>query len=94
MTSRQMKLGAFMYPGGHHVAAWRHPDVSASATTDFAYRARFAQTAERVGIESLWTLGMTWPGKMFEVHRMSGEQHGHAVGRYLPAAESELPFHP
>ncbi len=28
-TKRQMKLGAFMYPGGHHVAAWRHPDVSA-----------------------------------------------------------------
>src|SRR5258705_4526124 len=35
----QLKLGAFMYPAGHHVAAWRHPDVSAFATTDFAYRA-------------------------------------------------------
>ena len=45
-------------------------------------------------VESLRSLGMAWPGKMFEVHRMSGEQHGHAVGRYLPAAESELPFHP
>jgi FMN-dependent oxidoreductase (nitrilotriacetate monooxygenase family) len=43
---RQMKLGAFMYPGGHHVAAWRHPDVSATATTDFAYRAAFARKAE------------------------------------------------
>ena len=46
------------------------------------------------GIESLRALGMARPGKMFEVHRMSGEQHGHAVGRYLPAVESELPFHP
>lgn len=45
-TPRQMKLGAFMYPAGHHVAAWRHPDVSASATTDFAYRATFARKAE------------------------------------------------
>jgi FMN-dependent oxidoreductase (nitrilotriacetate monooxygenase family) len=43
---RQLKLGAFMYPAGHHVAAWRHPDVSATATTDFAYRADFARKAE------------------------------------------------
>ena len=41
-----LKLGAFMYPAGHHVAAWRHPDVSASATTDFSYRAAFARKAE------------------------------------------------
>jgi FMN-dependent oxidoreductase (nitrilotriacetate monooxygenase family) len=42
----QLKLGAFMYPAGHHVAAWRHPNVSAFATTDFAYRAAFAKKAE------------------------------------------------
>ncbi|HVJ43415.1 MAG TPA: LLM class flavin-dependent oxidoreductase [Dongiaceae bacterium] len=42
----QLKLGAFMYPAGHHVAAWRHPDVSAAATTDFAYRVDFARKAE------------------------------------------------
>jgi hypothetical protein len=42
----QLKLGAFMYPAGHHVAAGRHPDVLASATTDFAYRANFARKAE------------------------------------------------
>ncbi|MDY0872065.1 LLM class flavin-dependent oxidoreductase [Dongia rigui] len=45
-AKRQMKLGAFMYPGGHHVAAWRHPDVSAKATTDFQYRVAFAKAAE------------------------------------------------
>ncbi len=45
-TKREMKLGAFMYPGGHHVAAWRHPDVSAKATTDFQYRVAFAKAAE------------------------------------------------
>src|SRR6185503_13767384 len=33
-------------------------------------------------------------GKMFEVSRMGGEQHGHALGRYLAIANSELPFHP
>jgi ribosomal protein S18 acetylase RimI-like enzyme len=45
-------------------------------------------------IESLGALGMPRPCKMFEVSRMSGEQHGHAVGRYLAIALSELPFHP
>ncbi len=51
---RQMKLGAFMYPGGHHVAAWRHPDVSATATTDFAYRVTFAQAAERAKFDLIF----------------------------------------
>jgi FMN-dependent oxidoreductase (nitrilotriacetate monooxygenase family) len=51
---RQMKLGAFMYPGGHHVAAWRHPDVSAFATTDFSYRVKFAQAAERAKFDLIF----------------------------------------
>lgn len=42
-----MKLAAFYYPTGHHVAAWRDRDVPLSAATDFACRVRFAQTAER-----------------------------------------------
>jgi alkanesulfonate monooxygenase SsuD/methylene tetrahydromethanopterin reductase-like flavin-dependent oxidoreductase (luciferase family) len=25
----QMRLGAFLYPGGHHVAAWLHPEAQA-----------------------------------------------------------------
>jgi ribosomal protein S18 acetylase RimI-like enzyme len=37
---------------------------------------------------------MARPGEMFEIGRMSGEQHGHALGRYLAIANSELPFHP
>jgi FMN-dependent oxidoreductase (nitrilotriacetate monooxygenase family) len=50
----QMKLGAFMYPAGHHVAAWRHPDVSASATSDFAYRAAFARKAEAAKFDHIF----------------------------------------
>lgn len=46
------------------------------------------------GFEPFRSLGMTRPGKMLEVGRMGGEQHGHAVGRYLAAANSELPFDP
>ena len=44
------------------------------------------------GIEPLRALWMARPGKMLEVGRMSGEQHGHAVGRYLATANSGLPF--
>ena len=28
---RQLKLNLFIYPGGHHEAAWRHPEVPAGA---------------------------------------------------------------
>jgi ribosomal protein S18 acetylase RimI-like enzyme len=53
-----------------------------------------AANAFENGIEPLRTLGVARPGKMFEVGRMGGEQHGHALGRYLATANSELPFHP
>ena len=43
----QLRLGAFMYPAGHHVAAWRHPETAADATTNLRQRIAFAQAAER-----------------------------------------------
>ena len=30
-----LSLGAFLYPSGHHIAAWRHPDAKADAGIDF-----------------------------------------------------------
>lgn len=49
MTSigRQMRLGAFLRPAGHHVAAWRHPSADADAGLDFSRFIRLAQIAER-----------------------------------------------
>jgi len=44
---RQMKLGAFFHPTGHHIASWRHPDAYAHAHVDFAHYKELAQTAER-----------------------------------------------
>jgi len=44
---RQMKLGAFFHPTGHHIASWRHPDAYAPAHVDFAHYKQLAQTAER-----------------------------------------------
>jgi N-acetyl-S-(2-succino)cysteine monooxygenase len=39
-----MKLGAFLRSYGHHVAAWRHPDVAEDNLADYV---RYARTAER-----------------------------------------------
>ncbi len=41
-----LHLGAFLYPGGHHVAAWRHPDAKADAGIDPGHYRRLAQVAE------------------------------------------------
>lgn len=45
--TRQMKLGAFLMPTGHHIAAWRHPKAAADAGIDIAHMVRLATTAER-----------------------------------------------
>lgn len=48
MTGRQkqLKLGAFLYPTGHHIAAWRHPLTQADAGSNFAHYVELAQIAE------------------------------------------------
>ncbi|HVG51004.1 MAG TPA: LLM class flavin-dependent oxidoreductase [Xanthobacteraceae bacterium] len=43
----QVKLGAFLHPTGHHIAAWRYPDSYAAASVDFNHYAELARTVER-----------------------------------------------
>lgn len=43
----KMRLGAFLMAGGHHIAAWRHPDAHASAGSDIGHMIALARTAER-----------------------------------------------
>ncbi|WDY60064.1 LLM class flavin-dependent oxidoreductase [Pseudomonas sp. PSKL.D1] len=50
---RQMSLGAFLMATGHHVAAWRHPDVPADPL-DFATYRRAAQIAEAACFDALF----------------------------------------
>ncbi len=47
MSQRHMKLGAFLMAGGHHVAAWRHPDAHAQAGSDIDHFIELARIAER-----------------------------------------------
>lgn len=48
MSSRKghLRLGAFLYPTGHHIAAWRHPDSQVDAGRNFRHYVRLAQAAE------------------------------------------------
>ena len=49
--NRQMKLGAFLMPAGHHIAAWRHPEAAATMGVDVASYIQVAQTAEKAGFD-------------------------------------------
>ncbi|RWC31789.1 MAG: LLM class flavin-dependent oxidoreductase [Mesorhizobium sp.] len=46
MTSRQMKLGAFLWATGHHIAAWRHPKAHVTSGIDIDHYIQLAHTAE------------------------------------------------
>jgi FMN-dependent oxidoreductase (nitrilotriacetate monooxygenase family) len=45
--TRQLHLGVFIYPGGHHIAAWRHPNMRAERITELDYYIEAGQLAER-----------------------------------------------
>ena len=47
MAARQMKLGLFVRPCGHHIASWRHPLCQADAGVNFPHFVEMARTAER-----------------------------------------------
>lgn len=52
--SRQMKLGAFLMAGGHHIAAWRHPDAYAPAGVDIDHFIALARIAEKGKFDMLF----------------------------------------
>jgi FMN-dependent oxidoreductase (nitrilotriacetate monooxygenase family) len=51
---RRLSLGAFLMETGHHVAAWRAPDVPPHAALDFGLYKRLAQAAERACFDALF----------------------------------------
>lgn len=54
-TNKQMKLGLFTRPVGHHIAAWRHPDSDIDANVNFQRFIEMAQTAERGRFDMLFS---------------------------------------
>ncbi|UVC15872.1 LLM class flavin-dependent oxidoreductase [Mesorhizobium onobrychidis] len=51
---RQMKLGAFLWATGHHIAAWRHPQAHVKAGVDIDHYIRLARTAEAAKFDMLF----------------------------------------
>jgi len=54
MSARQMKLGAFLWATGHHIAAWRHPEAHVTAGIDIDHYIRLARTAEAAKLDMIF----------------------------------------
>jgi len=53
-TQRQMHLGAFFFGVGHHLAAWRHPDVDATSAVTPATLKNWARQAEAAKFDAIF----------------------------------------
>ncbi|MCU1567850.1 MAG: class flavin-dependent oxidoreductase [Pseudarthrobacter sp.] len=51
---RQLKLNLFIYPGGHHEAAWRHPKSHTDRLLDIRFYQELAQRAEAAGLDAVF----------------------------------------
>lgn len=54
MSKREMHLGIFILGTGHHMAAWRHPNVPADGAEDFQFFKKVAQMAEKGKMDMLF----------------------------------------
>src|SRR3954453_8368411 len=54
MNTRQLKLNLFIYPGGHHEAAWRHPYSAIGRVRDIGYSHDLARRAEAEKLDAVF----------------------------------------
>lgn len=52
--SRTLRLGAFLFSVGHHMAAWRHPDVDPRDAVRFDHILRTTKAAEDAGFDAVF----------------------------------------
>lgn len=52
--TRKLKLGAFMFVPGNHIAGWRHPDAVPGGEADFAHYLEIARIAERGKMDAVF----------------------------------------
>jgi FMN-dependent oxidoreductase (nitrilotriacetate monooxygenase family) len=53
-SKRQLHLGAFLQGVGHHLAAWRHPDVDPRGATRLAHFKQLAHIAEAAKFDAIF----------------------------------------
>ncbi|MDP9985389.1 FMN-dependent oxidoreductase (nitrilotriacetate monooxygenase family) [Arthrobacter oryzae] len=51
---RQLKLNLFIYPGGHHEPAWRHPKSQTDRLLDIGFYQELAQRAEAAKLDAVF----------------------------------------
>jgi FMN-dependent oxidoreductase (nitrilotriacetate monooxygenase family) len=73
--TRQLSLNAFIYPAGHHEAAWRHPTSAAERIYDAAYYQDIARTAEAAKLDAVF---------FADGPALQGDITHNAVGRLEP----------
>ena len=54
MAKRQLNLNLFIYPDGHHEAAWRYPGAEIGRLTDIGWFQGLAQQAERAAFDAIF----------------------------------------
>lgn len=54
MSERQLSLNLFIYPNGHHEAAWRHPQSAPESCMDIGYYQQLALRAEREKLDAIF----------------------------------------
>jgi len=54
LSRKQMHLGAFFFGVGHHLAAWRHPDVDAGAASRIESLKEWARIAEAAKFDAIF----------------------------------------
>lgn len=67
--SRELHLNLFVHTRGHHESAWRHPDASPLALTDFNYYRRLADLAEGAAFDAVFLADVL----------ALGQRHGHSA---------------
>ncbi len=53
-SKRQIKLGAFLQSVGHHLAAWRHPEVNPEDVTSLEHLKNLAKIAEQGKFDAIF----------------------------------------
>ncbi|MEJ5914455.1 LLM class flavin-dependent oxidoreductase [Pseudokineococcus sp. 1T1Z-3] len=64
---KHLRINAFLYACGHHVAAWRQPGSPADRLGDVTYWEELARTAERGGLDAVF---------LADGHAVGPVQHG------------------
>lgn len=63
---KQIKLGMFLRPAGHHLAAWRHPNAQADAGVNIARFVEVAKIAERGCFDMLFSADSATANSVFD----------------------------